>query len=394
MTKLLLKLFVKNNENIGDVKVRSAYGFLSGMVGIVCNFLLSLFKIAVGLIIGSISVMADGLNNLSDMGSSVVTMVGFKMAAKPADKDHPFGHGRMEYLSAFIVAMLILLVGFELIKSSVESLIAKDTAPQYPLMVYIVLGISVIIKLWLFLFNKKLGKILSSDTLFATAQDSRNDAIATVVIILSAICSRFVPAYINLDAIMGVLVGLFIIYSGIGAAKETVDKLLGQPPEESLVNELEKTILSFSDFSAIHDLIVHNYGPGRCLASVHVEVSQNIDIVHCHEQVDLCEKLVEEKLGVLLTIHSDPIDIDNEEVNSIRKLLGEKVKFIDQNVTIHDFRMTPFGNERTNLIFDAVFPSALKMSEKEFKEKISALAQEINPTFVCVITVDRDYMGK
>lgn len=394
MTKLLLKLFVKDNENVGDVKVRSAYGSLSGIVGIVCNFLLSLFKIAVGLIIGSISVMADGLNNLSDMGSSVVTMVGFKMAAKPADKDHPFGHGRMEYLSAFIVAMLILLVGFELIKSSVESLIAKDTAPKYPLMVYIVLFISVIIKLWLFLFNKKLGKIIASDALYATAQDSRNDAITTVVIILSAICSRFVPAYINLDAIMGVLVGLFIIYSGIGAAKETVDKLLGQPPEEALVDELEKTILSFSDFSAIHDLIVHNYGPGRCLASVHVEVSQNIDVVHCHEQVDLCEKLVKEKLGVLLTIHSDPIDIDNEEVNSIRNILGRKVKLIDENVTIHDFRMTPLGNERTNLVFDAVFPSTLKISEKEFKEKISALAQEINPTFVCVITVDRDYMGK
>ena len=394
MTKLLLKLFVKDNHKINDVKVRSAYGTLSGVTGIICNFFLSLSKIAVGLIIGSISVMADGLNNLSDMGSGIITMVGFKMAAKPADKDHPFGHGRMEYLSAFVVAMLILLVGFELIKSSIEALVAKEPAPKYPLIVYVVLGLSVVIKLWLFLFNKKLGKKISSDALFATAQDSGNDAIATTVIILSAVCSRFVPSYINLDAIMGVLVGLFIIYSGIGAAKETVDKLLGQPPEEELINELEKIILSFSDFSAIHDLIVHNYGPGRCLASVHVEVSQNIDIVHCHEQVDLCEKLVGEKLGVLLTIHSDPIDIDNEEVNEIRTALSEKVKTIHESVTIHDFRMTPLAQERTNLIFDAVLPSGLQIEEKEFKEKINSLAREINPTFVCVVTVDRDYIGK
>ena len=394
MTKLLLKLFVKDNHKINDVKVRSAYGTLSGVTGIICNFFLSLSKIAVGLIIGSISVMADGLNNLSDMGSGIITMVGFKMAAKPADKDHPFGHGRMEYLSAFIVAMLILLVGFELIKSSIEALVAKEPAPKYPLIVYVVLGLSVVIKLWLFLFNKKLGKKISSDALFATAQDSGNDAIATTVIILSAVCSRFVPSYINLDAIMGVLVGLFIIYSGIGAAKETVDKLLGQPPEEELINELEKIILSFSDFSAIHDLIVHNYGPGRCLASVHVEVSQNIDIVHCHEQIDLCEKLVGEKLGILLTIHSDPIDIDNEEVNEIRTALSEKVKTIHESVTIHDFRMTPLAQERTNLIFDAVLPSGLQIEEKEFKEKINSLAREINPTFVCVVTVDRDYIGK
>ncbi len=394
MTKLLVKLFVKNNDNVNDVKVRSAYGTLSGVVGIICNFILSLSKIAVGVIIGSISVMADGLNNLSDMGSGLITMVGFKMAAKPADKDHPFGHGRMEYLSAFVVAMLILLVGFELIKSSVEALIAGEPAPKYPIIVYIVLGISVVVKFWLFVFNKKLGKKLSSDALFATSQDSRNDAIATVVIILSAVCSRFVPAYINLDAIMGLLVGLFIIYSGIGAAKETVDKLLGQPPEEELIAELEKIILSFSDFSAIHDLIVHNYGPGRCLASVHVEVSQNIDIVHCHEQVDLCEKLIGEKLGILLTIHSDPIDVDNEAVNAVRMALSEKVKNIHQDVTIHDFRMTPLANERTNLIFDAVLPSEANIDEKSFKERINSLAREINPTFVCVITVDKDYIGK
>ena len=392
MTNLLLKLFIKDKDNVNDVNVRSKYGALSGVVGIICNLLLSLSKIAVGVIIGSISVMADGLNNLSDMGSGVITMVGFKMAAKPADKDHPFGHGRMEYLSAFIVAMLILLVGFELIKSSVETLIAKEAAPKYPVLVYVVLGISVAVKLWLFIFNRKLGKKLSSDALFATSQDSRNDAIATVVIILSAICSRFTPSFINLDAIMGLLVGLFIIYSGIGAAKETVDKLLGQPPEEEMVNELEKTILSFSDFSAIHDLIIHNYGPGRCLASVHVEVSQNIDIVHCHEQVDLCEKLVGEKLGILLTIHSDPIDIDNDEVNEIRTALSEKVKTIHESVTIHDFRMTPIADERTNLIFDAVLPADAQIDEREFKDKINSLAREINPTFVCVITVDRNYI--
>lgn len=394
MTKLLLKLFIKNSHNVSDVKVRESYGTLSGVVGILCNLLLCGIKITVGALLSSISVMADGLNNLTDMGSSVITMVGFKMAAKPADKDHPFGHGRIEYLSAFIVAVLILLVGFELLKSSAQALINAAPSPQYSMISYIILICSVAVKLWMYFFNKSLGRKISSDALVATAQDCLNDCIATSVILIAALISGYINLPFNLDAVMGILVGAFIIYSGIITAKETVDKLLGQPPSEELLCELEKTIMSFSDFEAIHDLIVHNYGPGRCLASVHVEVSQNIDVVHCHEQADLCEKLVSERLGVELTIHTDPIDTESEEVGFLRSQLSEKIKSIHPQATIHDFRMTPMGETRTNLIFDAVLPSDAKISEQEFKDKIKDLAKEINETFVCVITVDRDFTGK
>ena len=394
MTKLLIRLFVKGGNDISNVKVREGYGTLSGVVGILCNLLLCGFKIAVGSITGSISVMADGLNNLTDMGSSVVTMVGFKMAAKPADKDHPFGHGRIEYLSAFIVAMLILLVGFELFKSSVGALTSGEAAPQYTAVAFVVLICSVAAKLWLYLFNKKLAKDIDSDALNATAQDCINDSIATAVILIAALVSKLASLKFNLDAVMGIAVSLFILYSGFMAAKETVDKLLGQPPGEKLIKELEDTIFSFSDFEGIHDLIVHNYGPGRCLASVHVEVSQNIDVVHCHEQIDLCEKLVSEKMGIELTIHCDPVDTDSEEVVKTRAALADAVKSLHSDASIHDFRMTPMGQHRTNLIFDAVLPEEMKMSEAQYKEKISNLAREINSTFVCVITVDRDYTGK
>lgn len=394
MTKLLVRLFVKNSNNTSDVKVRENYGTLSGVVGIFFNLLLCSLKITVGAILGSISVMADGLNNLTDMGSSVVTMVGFKMAAKPADEDHPFGHGRIEYLSAFIVAMLILLVGAELFISSLKALINGQAAPQYTVVSFVILFFSIAIKLYLYMFNRKLAKAINSDVLFATAQDCVNDSIATAVILIAAVISKLFSLSINLDAIMGVGVSLFILYSGIMAAKDTVDKLLGQPPSDELINNIQDTIFCFSDFRGIHDLIVHNYGPGRCLASVHVEVSQNVNVVRCHEQIDLCEKLVLEKLGVELTIHCDPVDTDSKDVVETRNALSQAVKELHEDASIHDFRMTPFGEERTNLIFDAVLPKSLRLSEGEYKEKISTLAKQINPTFVCVITVDRDYTGK
>ena len=394
MTKLLIKLFIGEKSNLNDVRVREKYGTLSGAVGVIINLILCAFKITIGAILGSISVMADGLNNLTDMGGSVITTVGFKLAAKPADKDHPFGHGRMEYLSAFIVALIILLVGFELIKDSVKTIIEGTLPPQFSLISYIILLCSIALKLWLYFFNRKLGKKISSSALLATAQDSVNDCIASSVILLVAFITNAFEISFNLDAVMGVLVGLFIIYSGIMTARETMDKLLGQPPSKELLEAIEETIMSFSDFEAIHDLIVHNYGPGRCLASVHVEVSQNINVVHCHEQVDLCEKLVLEKLGVELTIHSDPIDTDSSEVTEIRAKLSEKVKEIHEKASIHDFRMTPMGEKRTNLIFDAVLPAEAKLTPEEFKEKISSLAKEINSTFVCVITVDIDYTGR
>ena len=394
MIKFLLKTFVKDYEKTEDKEVRVRYGVLGGILGIICNLFLFAVKLFSGIFMNSIAIISDSVNNLSDTGSSVVTLVGSKLSGMRPDKDHPFGHGRIEYLSAFIVSMLILLVGFELLKSSVQAIVEGKPSPTYTVISYIILICSVAVKLWMYFFNKKLGKKISSDALLATAQDCLNDSVATTVILIAALVTGSFSLPFNLDAVMGILVGAFIIYSGIMTAKETVDKLLGQPPSEELLRELEKTIMSFSDFEAIHDLIVHNYGPGRCLASVHVEVSQHIDIVHCHEQADLCEKLVGERLGVELTIHTDPIDTKSEEVVGVRTRLNEKIKTLHPDATIHDFRMTPMGETRTNLIFDAVLPGDAKLSEQEFKEKIKDLAKEINETFVCVITVDRDFTGK
>lgn len=393
MTELLIRWFIKDTDNVTDTAVRKNYGTLGSFVGIICNLLLCSFKITVGGITGSISIVADGLNNLSDMGSSVVAMIGFKLADKPADSDHPFGHGRMEYMSAFVVAILILLVGFELLKSSVTALINNTAQPQYTYFALAVLLVSILFKLWMFLFNRKLGKKIGSGTLFATAQDSLNDVVATSVILISAVVCKIFTLPFNLDAVMGIFVALFILFSGITTAKDTINQILGEPPEKSLIDDIENTILSFKEFVGIHDLIVHNYGPGRQFASVHVEVPQDIDIVKCHEQIDLCEKLVGEKLDINLVIHMDPIDVNDESVLATKRNIAEGLKIIDSGLTLHDFRMTPQSDTRTNLIFDVVIPSDLKMGEKELEQKIIAMARLINPTFCPVITFDRDFTG-
>ncbi len=391
ISAILIKLFIKNPENKDDNFVRQAYGTLGSVVGIAVNLLLSIFKIAVGLITGSISIMADGLNNLSDMGSSLVTMIGFKLAGKPADSDHPFGHGRMEYISAFIVAMLILLVGFELFKSSISSLISQSVAPQYSIFSVIVLCVSILFKIWLFLFNRKIGKKINSNALLATAQDSLNDCITTLAILICVIVSLVVEIPFNLDAILGIIVAIFIVYSGISSAKETLNQLLGTPPSPEVIADIENTILSFKDFNGIHDLIIHNYGPGRQFASVHVEVPQNIDIVKCHEEIDLCEKLLYEKLDIMVVIHMDPIDTDDQTVNEIKSKLSDQLVLIHPNLSLHDFRMTPITELQTNLIFDVVIPKELKLTQKELQQRIEEAAIKINPTFRCVITFDNDY---
>lgn len=394
MTELLIKLFIKNSEDVNDSAVRLKYGTLGGAVGIVCNLFLCALKITIGLITASISIVADGLNNLSDMGSSIITMIGFKMAGKPADSDHPFGHGRMEYMSAFIVSVLILLVGTELFKSSVSALVSGESAPAYSVWAIIILAVSVLVKLWMCLFNRRLGKKIDSDALIATAQDSLNDMVATSVILISVGVSMLVTLPFNLDAVMGVFVSLFILYSGIVSAKDTLNEILGTPPDKKLIEEIENTILSFKEFKGIHDLIVHNYGPGRQFASVHVEVPQDSDIVKCHEQIDLCEKLIDEKLNISLVIHMDPIDVNNEAVSKAKEGIINAVKEIDGNMSVHDFRMTPAGETRTNLIFDVVVPSTVKMSHEELGERINESAKKINPTYCCVITFDNDFTGR
>lgn len=394
MFHLLVKLFIKNPEDIKNNAVRDSYGTLGSIVGIICNLFLCVLKITVGTLTGSISISADGFNNLTDMGASVVTVLGFKLANKPADNDHPFGHGRMEYISALVVSVLIMVVGTELLKSSVTALIDKEPTPTYSLWAVIILTVSVIIKLWMFIFNRKIGKKIDSEALIATAKDSLNDAVATAVILISVGISSVFSLKFNIDAVMGCAVALFIIWSGISSAKETLNLILGTPPSKELIEEIENTILSFKEFVGIHDLIIHNYGPGRQFASVHVEVPLDSDIVKCHEQIDLCEKLVQEKTGVCLVVHMDPIDTNDETVLETREKLSQAICEIDKGLSLHDFRMTPISDMRTNLIFDVVVPSEIKLTTDELRQKIEETASSINPTFRCVITFDNDFTGK
>ena len=394
MTQFLLKIFVKDYKNAADKSARGAIGSLAGIVGIFCNIFLCAIKIMAGIMAKSISIIADGLNNLSDMGSSLITMLGFKLSAKPADKDHPFGHGRIEYMSAFTVAVLILVVGFELLISAVKSLISGEGSPTYGTYSIVVLSVSVVIKLWMFFFNRKLGKLISSDGLFATAQDSINDAAATLAVLISVIAVKLFDIRFNLDACLALLVAVYIIWSGISSAKTTISNILGRAPDKKLIKELESIVMSFDGFLGIHDLIIHDYGPERIFASLHIEVPQNVNIVECHEQIDLCEKIVHERTGIELVIHMDPIDTDNEQVNRTKAAMIEIIKSIDSRFTLHDFRMTPKSSERTNLIFDLVLPSDFKGSVEELNREIQSKAKQINKTFVPFITFDRDMTGQ
>lgn len=394
MTNLLIKLFVKDSHNTGNMRVRESYGSLASTVGIVWNIVLSLIKIIAGVLSHSISIMADGLNNFTDMGSSVITMIGFKVSSKPADKGHPYGHGRMEYMSAFIVSVLILFVGIELFRESVGAILSGKAQPEYPLISIIILCVSVAIKLWLFFFNRKIAKKISAAALLATAQDSLNDCIATSAILVSVIISRLVALSFNLDAVMGIGVALFILYSGLMLARDTINIILGKPPEIEKIRDIEDTILSFEGFIGVHDLIIHNYGAGREFASVHVEVPQDIDIVKCHERIDLCEKLVKEKLDIELVIHMDPVETDNEEINTTKQAIAAALQKIHPHLTLHDFRMTPKSEGRTNFIFDVVVPADLNMSATALREKINGVVKQLNPTYYTVITFDNDFTGK
>lgn len=391
MTSLLLKLFIKNGEKTADNTVRQKYGTLAGAVGILCNLLLFTIKLTAGILSSSISIMADAFNNLSDMGSSLVTVFGFKLASKPADPDHPYGHGRFEYISAFIVSGLILIMGFELLKSSAEK-IFHPVALEFGAVSIVILSLSILVKLWMFFFNRKLGKRINSAALIATAKDSRNDALTTLAILASIVVMMLTD--INIDAYVGVAMSLFILWSGLKTAKETLDPLLGEPISEEIARKLEQEIMTFDGFLGIHDLLAHNYGPGRCFASVHVEVPANIDIVKCHEQIDLCEKLVFERTGIMLTVHMDPVETDNEKLNTAKAEIAEKIKIIHPELSIHDFRMTPKSDERTNLIFDVVLPAGLEREKQDIRQQIEDIAKGIDPTYCCVITFDYNFVGK
>ncbi len=390
MTKLLLKLFIKGD--LTDNKVRGKCGTLAGIVGVLCNLLLFCVKLLAGTLSGSVSMIADAFNNLTDMGSSVVTMLGFKIASKPADPEHPFGHGRMEYMSAALVSVLIMLVGFELLTESATKL-SNPSVPDAGLLPIIILAVSILIKLWMALFNRSLGKKINSGALAATAQDSLNDCVSTGAVLAVAVVCRVLPnvGFVKyLDPIVGVLVAVFILYSGFLNLKETLDPLIGLAPAPETVDKIKSIVMSDPEFLGIHDMIVHNYGPNRSFASLHVEVSASSDILICHEKVDLCERTIKETTGIETVIHMDPIVTDDEEVNLARIRLSEKVAELHSGMSIHDFRMVK-GEKQNNLIFDVCVPADCALTHKQIRAAVQGLASDIDKTYNCVITVDCDY---
>ncbi len=390
MIKLLSKIFIKNYQDYQDVKVREGYGKLSGIVGVVLNLLLFAGKFIAGILSGAISITADAFNNLTDAGSSIVTFIGFKLSSKPTDRDHPFGHGRMEYVSGFIVSMIIFLVGFELIKSSVEKLI-NPTEMVFSYLAVIILGVSVLVKLYMYIYNRNIAKKINSVSVKATAKDSLNDCIATFVVALCFVLYKLTG--FNADGIAGILIALFILYSGYTSAKETIGLLLGVAPEAEYVEKIEKTALSLEGIIGIHDLMVHNYGPGRQIISLHAEVDSHANVNEAHDNIDNAERVLEEQFGCIAVIHMDPIDLNNPKRNEFLLLTHDIVKGIDQSFSIHDFRMTE-GYTHINLIFDLTIPHDCKISKDTIKQLITDGLKQNNPNLNAVCKIEYTYSGK
>lgn len=384
MTALLLKLFVRTEHNAADAAFRASCGKLAGTVGIVCNILLFAIKFFAGIITGAVSVTADAFNNLTDASSSLVTLLGFKMAERPADPDHPYGHGRMEYLSGLVVSVMILFIGVELVKTSVGKIFHPETVDFTWLAVAILL-VSILVKLWLAGFCKKLGILIKSSALQATAADSRNDVISTLAVLAAGLLSRFF--HWQIDGFVGLAVAVFILYSGIGIAKETIDPILGQAPDMDLVQKLKERLLQYDKVMGIHDLIIHDYGPGRQFASVHVEMDSREDPLVCHDLIDNMEREMAQEFKLHLVIHYDPIVTDDEENTAMYRLVKQEVHAIDPRLSIHDFRMVR-GPEHTNLIFDLVLPFEFKDKKKELKALIDEKVQFRGSKYYTVITFD------
>ncbi len=386
MTKLLTKLCLPKNTPATAPKYRAAVGRLSGVVGIGCNLLLFAGKLLIGTLSGFLSITADAMNNLSDATSAVVTLIGFKLAEKPADSDHPYGHARYEYLSGLAVAAMIVVIGFELAKSSVSK-IFHPTESLFSLPLVIVLVGSILIKLWLALFNRTLGKSIDSAALMATAADSRNDAISTTAVLIAAVTEHMTGW--KIDGYMGLAVAIFILYSGVTLAKETISPLLG----ESASPELQKQIVSLMESEpavlGFHDLMVHDYGPGQRFGSLHVEMDHGADPLWCHELIDDLERKCLQELGVHLVIHYDPVVVGDPELDELRQEIGIYLTTIDARLSLHDFRMVK-GTGHTNLIFDIAMPHAMAGQEKAIKKGIeNALAEHRQGTYYLVITFDK-----
>ena len=385
MTELLLKAFVKNSGDLSSSSVRASVGMLSGVVGIICNVMLFVMKILVGTAVGSVSITADAMNNLSDASSSIVTLIGFRLAKMPADEDHPYGHARYEYLSGLAVAAMIIVIGFELGKTSVEK-IMNPASVELTVPAGIVLIGSVAMKIWLCVFNGSLGKRINSSALLATSADSRNDAVATSVVFLAGIVELIF--HIQIDGIMGLLVALFILYSGVNLAKETISPLLGENASPELKELIINVMRTCPEVLGYHDLMVHDYGPGQRFASIHVEMDHKADPLYCHELIDALERNCLEEHNIHLVIHYDPVVTGDEELDRLRHIVSELLRAQDDRISIHDFRMVK-GEKQTNLIFDIALPSELMPKKKEIKSKLdSCLAVIDDMTYYTVVEFD------
>ena len=386
MIEFLIRRFVPDWQQVQRTDVRERYGTLAAAVGILSNIFLCIIKGLIGLFSGSIAVTADAVNNLSDAGSSVITLLAFKIAGKPADEEHPYGHARMEYISGMAVSFIIILLGLDLMGSSFEKILHPEEVGVSAL-TYLVLIVSIAVKLWQGMFNRNLGKRISSEALQATAADSLNDVFSTGAVLLSTLVYQFTA--IPIDGWVGMLVAIFITVSGVKLIMETGSPLLGQAPDPQMVRELEEKITAYDGVIGIHDLQVHNYGPGRVFATVHVEVPANRDILVSHDIIDNIEREVGHEMNLNLVIHMDPVVTDDERLNQLHAQVQQIVAGIDSNLSMHDFRAV-FGPTHTNLVFDVVVPPGFSLSDSELSRRIEQQVQTLGSYF-CVITVDHNY---
>lgn len=388
ISQFLTSKFVKNHENVEEESTRNSYIYMGGIVGIVCNLILTVIKITTGFVSGSVSIMADGFNNLSDMASSLITMIGMKLANRPADKEHPFGHGRIEYLSALIVAFMVMLVGVKFIKTSLDRIL-NPIAVTFEIIPFVLLIISLIIKLWLSRFNKYVGEKINSSALKAASVDALGDVFTSSCVLISYIAAKFTT--FPIDGYAGLVVSLFILYAGFSLVKDTISPLLGEAPDEELVKNIKQGVLSYEHIIGVHDLIIHNYGVGRCMASIHAEIPSNIDLITIHEVIDSAEREISKKLNIYLVIHMDPMCIHDEKVNKIKSQVQSILLKYESVKSMHDFRITE-GNDKINIIFDIeVEAHDINTKEKEHKlyDDLEKDIKKLNPLYNCVITIDK-----
>ena len=388
MLRLLTGIFIKDRDNTSDPAVRSAYGVLCSIMGIVLNILLFAAKYVAGVISSSIAITADAFNNLSDAGSSIITLLGFRLAGRRPDREHPFGHGRMEYIAGFIVSVMILIMGFDLGKSSIEKIISPEPV-EGSLVSIIILALSILVKLYMYLYNTAVSKKISSSAMSATARDSLSDCVSTAVVLAATLIARFTG--VQVDGWCGLLVALFILWGGYNSARDTLSPLLGNPPSRDFVEKIQDIVMSEGTVVGIHDLVVHDYGPGRVMISLHGEVPADGDLLAMHDAVDLIERRLRDELGCDAVIHMDPISTSDERVSALREDVARRVREFDKGMSIHDFRIVE-GPTHTNIIFDVVVPPDCRLSDAQVRQKMEEIVADCGEGCCAVVDIDHAYI--